>query len=155
VAVLGGVVSAVAIEMLPWVTKDQTSQALIVELWVSAAVSLTFLGALRYFPGHRNARLQYLHLPLLGILSAGGACVCWDSLRGRRAFSLRPSPPWLPTFAQLSCWARSCCTKSAARQPRPNCAKAKQFSLRKQGSLLWQATLPSGPTAPGRRSWQI
>ena len=76
VAVLGGVVSAVAIEMLPWVTKDQTSQALIIELLVSAAVSLAFLGALRYFPGHRNARLQYLHLPLLGILSAaGGLCV--------------------------------------------------------------------------------
>src|SRR6202789_2826564 len=76
VAILGGVVSAVAIEMLPWVTKDQASQTLIVELLVSAAVSLIFLSALRYFPGHRNAQLQYVHLPLLGILSAaGGLCV--------------------------------------------------------------------------------
>jgi signal transduction histidine kinase/DNA-binding NarL/FixJ family response regulator len=76
VAILGGVVSAVAIEMLPSVTKDQTSQTLIVELLVSAAVSLIFLSALRYFPGHRNAQLQYFHLPLLGILSAaGGLCL--------------------------------------------------------------------------------
>jgi signal transduction histidine kinase/DNA-binding NarL/FixJ family response regulator len=76
VAILGGVVSAVAIEMLPWVTKDQASQTLIVELLVSAAVSLIFLSALRYFPGHRNAQLQYFHLPLLGILSAaGGLCL--------------------------------------------------------------------------------
>jgi len=76
VAILGGVVSAVAIEMLPWVTKDQTSQTSIVELLVSAAVSLIFLSALRYFPGHRNAQLQYFHLPLLGLLSAaGGLCV--------------------------------------------------------------------------------
>jgi signal transduction histidine kinase/DNA-binding NarL/FixJ family response regulator len=76
VAILGGVVSAVAIEMLPWVTKDQSSQTLIVQLLVSAAVSLIFLSALRYFPGHRNAHLQYFHLPLLGILSAaGGLCL--------------------------------------------------------------------------------
>src|ERR1700733_12897836 len=76
VAILGGVLSSVAIEMLPWVTKDQTSQMLIVELLVSAAVSLIYLSALRYFSGHRNAQLQYFHLPLLGILSAaGGLCV--------------------------------------------------------------------------------
>jgi signal transduction histidine kinase/DNA-binding NarL/FixJ family response regulator len=76
VAILGGVVSSVAIEMLPWLTKDQTSQTLIVELLVSAAVGLIFLSALRYFPGHRNAQLQYFHLPLLGMLSAaGGLCV--------------------------------------------------------------------------------
>jgi signal transduction histidine kinase/DNA-binding NarL/FixJ family response regulator len=75
-AILGGVVSSVAIEMLPWVTKDQTSQTLIAELLVSAAVSLIFLSALRYFPGRRNAHLQYFHLPLLGILSAAGSlCV--------------------------------------------------------------------------------
>jgi signal transduction histidine kinase/DNA-binding NarL/FixJ family response regulator len=62
--------------MLPWLTKDQASQTLIVELLVSAAVSLIFLSALRYFPGHRNAQLQYFHLPLLGMLSAaGGLCV--------------------------------------------------------------------------------
>src|ERR1700678_3573779 len=76
VAILGGVVSAVAIEMLPSVTKDQSSQMLIAQLLVSAAVSLIFLSALRYFPGHRNAQLQYFHLPLLGLLSAaGGLCV--------------------------------------------------------------------------------
>jgi signal transduction histidine kinase/ActR/RegA family two-component response regulator len=76
VAILGGVVSSVAIEMLPWVSKDQSSQTLIVELLVSAAVGLIFLCALRYFPGHRNAQLQYFHLPLLGMLSAaGGLCV--------------------------------------------------------------------------------
>ena len=76
VAILGGVVSSVAIEMLPWLTKDQTGQTLIVELLVSAGVGLIFLSALRYFPGHRNAQLQYFHLPLLGMLSAaGGLCV--------------------------------------------------------------------------------
>jgi len=83
VAILGGVVSAVAIEMLPWVTKDQTSQTLTVELLVSAAVSFIFLSALRYFPGHRNAQLQYFHLPLLGLLSAaGGLCVLGFSQGG-------------------------------------------------------------------------
>jgi signal transduction histidine kinase/DNA-binding NarL/FixJ family response regulator len=76
VAILGGVVSSVGIELLPWLTKDQTSQTLIVELLVSAAVSLIFLLSLRYFPGHPNAQLQYFHLPLLGMLSAaGGLCV--------------------------------------------------------------------------------
>jgi signal transduction histidine kinase/CheY-like chemotaxis protein len=76
VAILGGVVSAVAIEMLPWVTKDQTSQTFIVELLVSATVSFIFLSTLRYFPGHQNAQLQYFHLPLLGLFSAaGGLCV--------------------------------------------------------------------------------
>jgi signal transduction histidine kinase/CheY-like chemotaxis protein len=76
VAILGGVVSSVVIEMLPWVTKGQASQMLIVELLVSAAVSLIFLRTLRYFSGRRNAQLQYFHLPLLGILSAaGGLCV--------------------------------------------------------------------------------
>jgi signal transduction histidine kinase/ActR/RegA family two-component response regulator len=76
VAILGGVVSSVAIELVPWLMKYQTSQTLIVELLVSAAVSLIFLCALRYFPGHRNAQLQYFHLPLLGMLSAaGGLCV--------------------------------------------------------------------------------
>jgi len=88
VAILGGVVSAVAIEMLPWVTKDQTSQTSIVELLVSAAVSLIFLSALRYFPGHRNAQLQYFHLPLLGLLSAaGGLCVLGFSQGGASILS--------------------------------------------------------------------
>jgi signal transduction histidine kinase/DNA-binding NarL/FixJ family response regulator len=83
VAILGGVVSAVAIEMLPWVTKDQTSQTLIVELLVSAAASLIFLSALRYFPGHRNAQLQYFHLPLLGLFSAAGGLTVLGFSQGR------------------------------------------------------------------------
>src|ERR1700723_436187 len=76
VAILGGFFSSVGIELLPWLTKDQTSQTLIVELLVSAAVSLIFLLSLRYLPGRPNALLQYFHLPLLGMLSAaGGLCV--------------------------------------------------------------------------------
>ena len=75
-AVLGGIVSSVAIEMLPWVRKDQSSQAVIVALLVSAAMGIIFLCALRYFPGRRNAQLQYFHLPLIGMLSAaGGLCL--------------------------------------------------------------------------------
>jgi signal transduction histidine kinase/ActR/RegA family two-component response regulator len=88
VAILGGAVSAVAIEMLPWGTRDQSSQTLIVELLVSAAVSLIFLSALRYFPGHRNAQLQYFHLPLLGLLAAaGGLCVLGFSQGGASILS--------------------------------------------------------------------
>jgi signal transduction histidine kinase/DNA-binding NarL/FixJ family response regulator len=76
VAILGGVVSSVGIELLPWLTKDQTSQTRIVELLVSAAMSLIFLLSLRYLPNRRNVQLQYFHLPLLGMLSAaGGLCV--------------------------------------------------------------------------------
>jgi signal transduction histidine kinase/DNA-binding NarL/FixJ family response regulator len=76
VAILGGLVSSVAIEMSPWVTKNQSSQSVIAALLVSAAMGLIFLYALRYFSGHRDAQLQYFHLPFLGMLSAaGGLCV--------------------------------------------------------------------------------
>ena len=99
VAILGGVVSSVAIEMLPWLTKDQASQTFIVELLVSAAVSLIFLRALRCFPGHRNAQLQYFHLPLLGMFSAaGGLCVLGFS---QGAASVRSSI--LPAAASNIC----------------------------------------------------
>jgi signal transduction histidine kinase/DNA-binding NarL/FixJ family response regulator len=76
VAILGGLLASIAMEMLPWVTKEQSSRAVIVKLLVAAATGILFMGALRYFPGHRKAQLQYFHLPLLGMLSAvGGLCI--------------------------------------------------------------------------------
>jgi signal transduction histidine kinase/DNA-binding NarL/FixJ family response regulator len=72
VATLGGLVLSVAIELLPLAEKGQPNQTAIVALLLSATVGFLFKCALTYRPGHRNEQLQYIHLPLLGILSAAG-----------------------------------------------------------------------------------
>jgi signal transduction histidine kinase/ActR/RegA family two-component response regulator len=75
-AILLSVVSSVGIVLLPWVPKEQPTQEVIFSLLVSASIGLIFNGALQYWPGHRKSQFNYLHLPLLGMLTAlGGLCV--------------------------------------------------------------------------------
>jgi signal transduction histidine kinase/ActR/RegA family two-component response regulator len=72
VTILGGLAFSIAIELLPGVAKEQSNQVAIVSLLVSAAMGFLFQRVLKYRPGRRNKDLQYIHLPLLGMLSAGG-----------------------------------------------------------------------------------
>jgi signal transduction histidine kinase/DNA-binding NarL/FixJ family response regulator len=72
VAILVGLALSVAIELLPWVAKDQSSQIAVISLLVSAAVGVLFQWALTHRRSLRNKQLQYIHLPLLGMLSAAG-----------------------------------------------------------------------------------
>ncbi|WP_433975752.1 ATP-binding protein [Tunturiibacter lichenicola] len=72
VAILGGLVFSVAIELLPWPAKVQSNNVAVISLLVSAASGLLFHWALTYRSGTENKQLQYFHLPLLGMLSAAG-----------------------------------------------------------------------------------
>jgi signal transduction histidine kinase/FixJ family two-component response regulator len=71
-AILVGLLLSVAIELLPWVAKDQSNQLAVISLLVSAVVGVLFRWALTHFPALRNKQLQYIHLPVLGMLSAAG-----------------------------------------------------------------------------------
>lgn len=84
-AILGGLVFTVTFVLLPWADKDQISHHALLSLLVAAAVSVLFKCALKYWPGHRNMRLQYIHLPVLGILSAGGSLTLLGYFEGSKA----------------------------------------------------------------------
>ena len=84
-AILGGLVFTVTIVLLPWVDKDQISHDALVSLLVAAAVSALCKCALKYWPGHRNRPLQYIHLPILGMLSAGGSLALLGRSEGSEA----------------------------------------------------------------------
>jgi signal transduction histidine kinase/DNA-binding NarL/FixJ family response regulator len=71
-AILLGLAFCVAIELLPWIAKGPTNYTIIVASLISAILGLIFQLTLKYWPGQRNAQLQYFHLPLLGMLSAAG-----------------------------------------------------------------------------------
>jgi signal transduction histidine kinase/DNA-binding response OmpR family regulator len=71
-AIVGGLVSAIAIELLPWVSREQSTHNAVLWLFVSAAIGFLFQLALRYRPGSRGKQLRYIHLPVLGMLSAAG-----------------------------------------------------------------------------------
>jgi signal transduction histidine kinase/CheY-like chemotaxis protein len=71
-AIVGSLVFAVTIEILSWMTKDQTNQAAILSSLVSAAVGFLFQLALTHRQGSGTKQLRYSNLPLLGFLSAAG-----------------------------------------------------------------------------------
>jgi len=83
-AIVGGLVSSIAIELLPWASREQSIHAAVLSLFVSAAIGFLFQLALRYRPGSRGKQLRYIHLPVLGMLSAAGDCSCWHLPGGRR-----------------------------------------------------------------------
>jgi signal transduction histidine kinase/CheY-like chemotaxis protein len=72
VAILGGLVFSVAIELLPWPAKVQSNNVAVISLLVSAASGLLFHWGLTHRSGTENKQLQYFHLPVLGMLSAAG-----------------------------------------------------------------------------------
>jgi signal transduction histidine kinase len=71
-AIVGSLTFSIAIELLPWAAKEQSNQAAILSLLVSAAVGFLFLWVLRHRRNSPRKQLQYIHLPLLGLLSAAG-----------------------------------------------------------------------------------
>jgi signal transduction histidine kinase/DNA-binding NarL/FixJ family response regulator len=71
-AIVGSLVSSIAIELLPWAARQQSTHAAVLSLFVSATIGFLFQLALRYRPGSRGKPLRYIHLPVLGMLSAAG-----------------------------------------------------------------------------------
>ena len=71
-AIVGSLVSSIAIELLPWTARQQSTHAALLSLLVSATIGFLFQLALRYRPGSRGKHLRYIHLPILGMLSAAG-----------------------------------------------------------------------------------
>jgi signal transduction histidine kinase/DNA-binding NarL/FixJ family response regulator len=71
-AIVGSLVSSIAIELLPWAARQQSTHAAVLSLFVSATIGFLFQLALRYRPGSRGKQLRYIHLPVLGMLSAAG-----------------------------------------------------------------------------------
>jgi signal transduction histidine kinase/CheY-like chemotaxis protein len=71
-AIVGSLAFSIAIELLPWAAKEQSNQAAILSLLVSAAVGFLFRWVLRHRRNSPRKQLQYIHLPLLGLLSAAG-----------------------------------------------------------------------------------
>jgi signal transduction histidine kinase/CheY-like chemotaxis protein len=84
-AILGGLLFPVTLELLPWVAKDDSNHAALWSLLVAAAVSILCHGALKYNPYHRNRRLQYIDLPTIGVLSAMGSLALLGVSEGREA----------------------------------------------------------------------
>ena len=72
VAAVVGVGVSVAVETLPWAATRQSDHVAIMSLLASAVLGLGFRYALVSLPGRHNRELQYVHLPLLGIVSAAG-----------------------------------------------------------------------------------
>jgi signal transduction histidine kinase/DNA-binding NarL/FixJ family response regulator len=91
-AILGGLAFSVAVELLPWVPKEQTSQGAITSLLVAAAMGFLFHCVLRYRSGRRNQQLRYMHLPLVGMLSASGGLVVLGLSEGAHAAVLSILP---------------------------------------------------------------
>jgi signal transduction histidine kinase/CheY-like chemotaxis protein len=85
VAILGGLVLSIAIELMPWMEKEQSNQVAVILLFVSAGVGLLFRWALKYRQGSRIRKFRYIHLPLLGVLSAAGALTVLAIFQGTQA----------------------------------------------------------------------
>jgi signal transduction histidine kinase/CheY-like chemotaxis protein len=84
-AILGGLVFSVSLELMPWVAKDESSHAALFSLLVAAAVSTVCWGALKYNPLHRNRRLQFIDLPIIGAFFATGSVALLGVSEGRAA----------------------------------------------------------------------
>jgi signal transduction histidine kinase/DNA-binding NarL/FixJ family response regulator len=84
-AIFGGLVFSVSLELLPWVAKDESSHAAIFSLLVAAAVSTACWGALKYNPLRRNRRLAFIDLPIIGALFATGSVALLGASEGRAA----------------------------------------------------------------------
>jgi signal transduction histidine kinase/DNA-binding NarL/FixJ family response regulator len=82
VAILGGLVFSVAIELLPWPAKVQSNTVAVISLLVSAASGLLFHLALTCRARTEKKQLQYFHLPLLGMLSAAGGLSVFALFQG-------------------------------------------------------------------------
>jgi signal transduction histidine kinase/FixJ family two-component response regulator len=93
-AILGGLVFSVSLELLPWVAKDESSHAALLSLLVAAAVSTVCWGALKYNPLQRNRRLQFIDLPIVGALLATGSV----ALLGVSADRAAASAAFLPAL---------------------------------------------------------
>jgi hypothetical protein len=85
VAILVSLVCSIAIELLSWMARDQFNQVAVNSLLVSAAVGVLFQWALTHRPGLRSKQLQYIHLPLLGMLSAAGGLSVLALFQGTQA----------------------------------------------------------------------
>jgi signal transduction histidine kinase len=84
-AILGGLLFPVALELLPWVAKSESSHGALLSLLVAAAVSILCDGTLKYNPYRRNRSLQYVDLPVIGVLSALGSVALLGVSEGRQA----------------------------------------------------------------------
>jgi signal transduction histidine kinase/CheY-like chemotaxis protein len=84
-AILGGLVFPVSLELLRWVAKDESSHAALLSLLVAAAVSTACWGLLKYNPLQRNRRLQFIDLPIIGALFATGSVALLGVSEGREA----------------------------------------------------------------------
>jgi signal transduction histidine kinase/CheY-like chemotaxis protein len=84
-AILGGLVFSVSLELLPWVAKDESSHAALFSLLVATAVSTACWGALKYNPLRRNRRLQFIDLPIIGALFATGSVALLGVSEGKAA----------------------------------------------------------------------
>jgi len=86
-AILGGLGLSVAVELLPWASKEGSNRSAIVSLLVASAVGFAFRWVLTHRSGHRNKQLHYFHLPLLGLLSAAGGLAILTLTEGVRALA--------------------------------------------------------------------
>jgi signal transduction histidine kinase/DNA-binding NarL/FixJ family response regulator len=85
IAILGGLLFPIALELLPWVGKDESNHTALFSLLLAAAVSTVSWAALKYNPLRRNRRLQYIDLPIIGLLSAIGSVALLGGSEGRAA----------------------------------------------------------------------
>ena len=92
VAILGGLVFSMAVESMPWMTNGQSNQVAVIQLFVSAAVGLLFRWALKDRQDSRTRQFRYIHLPLLGVLSAAGALAVMAIFRGGQAVDSSIAP---------------------------------------------------------------
>jgi signal transduction histidine kinase/CheY-like chemotaxis protein len=84
-AILGGLVFSVSLQLLPWVARNESSHAALFSLLVAAAVSTACWAALQYTPLHRSRRLQFIDLPIIGALFAMGSVALLGASDGRAA----------------------------------------------------------------------
>ncbi len=82
-AILGALVFSVAMELLPWATMDQSNHSALFSLLVAATVSTISWAAVKYSPFPRKRHLQYVDLPVIGMLSAGGGLAVLYLYEGR------------------------------------------------------------------------
>ena len=84
-AIVGGLVFSISLELLPWVAKDESTHAAVFSLLVAASVSTVCWVALKYNPLHRDRRLQFIDLPIIGALFAMGSVALLGVSEGREA----------------------------------------------------------------------
>ncbi len=84
-AILGGLVFSISLELLPWVARDESMHAALFSLLVAATVSTVCWGALQYNPLRRGRRLQFIDLPIIGALFAMGSVALLGVSEGRAA----------------------------------------------------------------------